>query len=414
MHGTGTPARRVSVTYADSQNIDSFGRLRVSTPTQLISLQNQYDADPIKLESGTTGTGVAPAHNALTRMLALSATAGSGTSWIQSYEYATYIPDRSHRIEATGVFGTAVAGAVVDIGYFDSKNGIFFRQNGTSGYEFVRRTYTGGSVFDEVVPQADWNTDKFNGSGSSGITYNFTKCFILFIDLQYLGMGSIRVGFNYDGCTYIVHEFRHAGVLSVPYMQSATLPIQMLLTATDTADTKTAYFKCAAVVTEGGDPDVEPYSFSTPEGTVTAASGARTHILSLRPLTTFNAITNRTKLKLASIELTVTGSNQVYWELALGATFSVAPTYANVNSTYSASEYGTAGTYNTGGLIIASGYVAATASAKSTVSRSIIQNYPITLDRAGAVRAMGTLSLLVSGIGGTSNTRASFQILETR
>lgn len=414
MHGTGTPARRVSVTYADSPNIDAFGRLRVSTPTQLLSLQNQYDADPIKLETGNTGTGVAPVHVAATRMLELSATAGTGTSWAQTYEYATYIPDRSHRVEVTGVFGTAVANAVVDVGYFDAGNGVFFRQNGTSGYELVRRTSTTGSPVDEVVAQTNWNTDKFDGTGSSGINFDFTKCFILFTDLQYLGMGSIRVGFNYDGCVHIVHEFRHAGILSVPYMQSATLPVQMLLTATATAAPKKAYLKCAAVITEGGDPEIEPYVFATPEGTITAASGARTHILSLRPLTTFNSITNRARLRIASLEMTVTGSNQVYWELVLGATFSVAPTYANVNTTYSASEYGINGTYNTGGLVISSGYIAASASTKVSTSRALIQSYPLTLDRAGAVRSMGTVSLLVSGIGGTSATRASFQFLESR
>ena len=40
--------------------------------------------------------------------------------------------------------------------------------------------------------------------------------------------------------------------------------------------------------------------------------------------------------------------------------------------------------------------------------------YPIALDRAGAVRANGTLSVLVTGIGGTSTCRTSINFKELR
>lgn len=77
-------------------------------------------------------------------------------------------------------------------------------------------------------------------------------------------------------------------------------------------------------------------------------------------------------------------------------------------------QYGTGGTLTAGTLAIASGYVAATTQNKTAVSREISARYPITLDRAGAVRALGTLSLLVSGIGATSATRASLNFTEIR
>ena len=390
---TQYPLGSVSVLLGDSASNDSFSRLRVSEPVGLFSAQCQYDADPLLYETGNTGTGVVPAHNVDTRMVALSATAGTGTSFIQSYEYVPYQPGKSQLIFVTGVIGAAVAAAVVDIGAFDAANGIGLRQNGTSGLQFFRRTSTSGSVVTNTVDQSSWNQDKLDGTGKSGITLDITKAIILVIDAQFLAMGRVRFGFDIDGMIVWAHYMKHANVIAVPYMQTLTLPIQMLITATSTAGTKTAHFKCASVSSEGGFADDAGYSFATPEGTVTAANGARTHILSIRPRTTFNSLANRYRYKTTSLEVFVTGANPVFWELCIGATFSVAPTFGNVNATYSGTDYGTGGTLSAAGLVIASGYVSATNQSKTSVSREIAARYPISLDRAGAVRANGTMSL---------------------
>lgn len=409
-------ASNVNVAIGDSANLDAFSRLRVSNPTSMFSTQMQYNAGILQMETGATGTGAAGSHSSNTRMLALACTAGTGTSFVQSFRYIPYQPLKSHEIAITGLIGAAVSGAVVDVGYFDLSNGIFLRQNGTSGLQFVRRTSTSGSAVDNTVAQASWNLDKLDGTGASGVTIDVTKVFILVIDLQFLGMGRIRIGFDIGGCIIYCHEFLNANVLDTPYMQTGTLPIQMLVTATSTASTKTAYFKCAAVNSEGGFEQADSFHFTTPEGTVTAASGARTHILSVRPRTTFNGITNREDFLLENIEMLVTGNSPVYWELCIGAAFTVAPTFANVNTAYSAFEYGTGGTFGnlTTGLVIDSGYINSSASNKGATSSDATLRYPITLDRAGATRAMGTLSLLVSGIGGASATRAVFNYSEVR
>lgn len=66
------------------------------------------------------------------------------------------------------------------------------------------------------------------------------------------------------------------------------------------------------------------------------------------------------------------------------------------------------------GLVIQSGYVASTAATKDSISLEASTRRPITLDRAGAVRDLGTLTLLVTGIGGNTVTRASFDFDEIR
>lgn len=414
------------ISYSDTGSLDAFSRLRVSTTEELFSVQSQYDAEPMQMEGGATGTGVAPTHSANTRMVELSATAGSGTSFLQSYQYSPYEPGRSQFIAMTGVLGTGVAGAVVDAGYFDANNGVIFRQNGTTNLQLILRTSTSGSVSDaNIVAQSAWSIDKLDGTGPSGLTLDATKAFILIIDLQFLGMGRVRVGFDIDGVIYYAHEFLNANNLSLPYMQSATLPIGMLITATATATTKTAFFKCATVQSEGGELALLGNTFSTPETTATAGSGSRVPLIAIRPKTTFNSLTNRSLFELLELNILATGADPIFWELVVGGNYS-GQTYANVNTTYSGFEYTSVpGAYTnlTGGVVVASGYVGgvgagATAQAPTVTPVSIppliSRKYPITLDRAGAVRDLGTLTLLVTGIGGTSTCRGSMTFKEVR
>lgn len=414
------------ISYSDTGSLDAFSRLRTSGPEDLLSVQCQYDAEPLQLEGGATGTGVAPTHNADTRMVALSATAGSGTSFLQSYQYSPYQPGRSQYIATTFVLGAGVAGATVDVGYFDANNGVILRQNGTTNYQLILRTSTGGSVSDtNIVAQSAWNIDTMlSGTGPSGKTIDFTKAQIMIIDLQFLGMGRVRVGFDIDGVLYYVHEFLNANNLTLPYMQIATLPIGMLITATSTADTKTAYFKCATVQSEGGNLSLIGNSFSTPETTATAGNGTRVPLVAIRPKTTFNSLTNRTLFELTKLNILATGADPIFWELVVGGNYS-GQTYADVNSTYSAFEYTSVpGTYTnlTGGIVIASGYVGGAGSGGTSrpqvtvidIPALLSRKYPIALNRAGAVRSLGTLTLLVTGIGATVVCRGSMNFKEIR
>jgi hypothetical protein len=333
----------------------------------------------------------------------------------QSFEYVPYQAGKSQLIFVTGLLDAAVASAVVDVGAFDAANGLFFRQNGTSGLQFVRRTSTSGSIVNNAVAQTDWNLDKLDGTGPSGFTFDVTKVFILVIDAQFLGMGRVRIGFDIGGIIVYAHEFLNANVIAVPYIQTLHLPIQMLITATSTAGTKTSYFKCASVSSEGGLEEDFAYEFSTPEMTVTAGSGTATHLLSIRPATTFNSLTNRAPIKIRAVDIIVTGTNPVFYQLSIGATWSGAPTWAAVDAAYSAVEYTSAvGTLSGVGTVITSGYVASTGTTRGAASRNMVMRYPITLSRAGAVRANGTMSLIVTGLTGTSATRAAISFSEVR
>ena len=304
-----------AITYADTPSIDAFSRLRVSNPHTIFEVLNQYNSESLRMESGNTGSGVLPAHQANSRMVLLQINAGAGpsSSFVQSFSYLPYQPGKSQLILMTGVFGPGVSGAVQRFGYGDATNGIFYEQSGSTVQLNLISSVSGGIV-NNIVTKANWNLDKMDGTGPSGIILDPTKTFILFIDLQFLAMGRVRVGFDINGTVFYVHQFLTANLTTVPYMQMATLPVKAEITAAGALATPcTAQFKCAGVCSEGG-LDIALGRTFTAEGTVTAASGARTHILSIQPTTTFPAgvFTNRGLIIPLSIEL-LAGANPILW-----------------------------------------------------------------------------------------------------
>jgi hypothetical protein len=115
------------------------------------------------------------------------------------------------------------------------------------------------------------------------------------------------------------------------------------------------------------------------------------------------------------VDVVVTGNNPVKWELCLSDVITGTTTFADVNATYSATEFNTAGTTSGApAIVIAQGFVAASSQAKQAVSARVAMRYPITLNVAGAARSLGTLTVLVTGIGGTSATRAVLNWREIR
>jgi hypothetical protein len=407
------------ISYSDTGALDAFSRLRTSTPETTFQIQNQYDASPLEMEGGASGTGVAPLFSVNNRMVQLSGTAGTGVSYYQSYQYMSYQPGKSQFIAITGVLGTGVAGWTKDFGYFDSLNGVIYRQNGATDLRVGIRSSTSGGVVENWISQANWNIDgmniNLNTKNPSGMTLDPNKAFILLIDLQFLGMGRVRVGFDIDGVVYYVHEFLHANILTVPYMQSATLPVGALLTGTTTAAPTNCYFKCATVQSEGGLLGSFGHQFSTPAFNITAAA-TRTHLMTVRPKTLFNAMPNRSLFSFDQLNITATGNNTIFWELCVGANLTGASVWTSVNATHSAFEYNTNGVFNIAStpIVISSGFIAATNTTKTSMDRNVSMHYPITLTRAGANRDLGQLTLLVTSLANTTVTYASMEHYEIR
>ena len=235
-----------------SSAYDAFGRLRVSNPLTLFDSSNVMSKDSADFDEALTNNGTVT-YTANKSTVNLNVTTASGDKVIrQSKRVMSYQPGKSLFIFNTFVMQTPEANLKQKVGSFDANNGIFFMADGTT-LKIVRRTYTSGSPADTEKSQSEWNGDKLDGTGASGYDLNVDKATILFTDYEWLGMGSVRVGFVIDGKFITAHTFYNANDLDTVYMQTANLPIRYEIETTGTiSGAATLQQVCSSCMIEGG------------------------------------------------------------------------------------------------------------------------------------------------------------------
>src|SRR5579863_8450224 len=184
----------------------------------------------------------------------------------------------------TGFLGAIKTNVAQRIGYFDANDGVFFYQDGTNLGVAVR-TSTSGSPVTTLIPQSTWNIDKLDGTGSSGITITTANTQIFVIDLQWLGTGRVRFGFDIGGVIVYCHAINNANAGETsPYMNTGSLPCRYEITNTGTAaSTTTMKAICTSVISEGGAEIVGGLQFSASNGTTTVGVTTRRPVLSIAP-----------------------------------------------------------------------------------------------------------------------------------
>lgn len=399
--------------FDDSSALDAFKRVRVSNPVNEFTSEFQYNKHPLFYEEITAVNGTI-SHNPNFSAADLDVTTDNGSqAGLQSYEYFRYQPGKSLMIAQTFIMPSAQTGTTMQAGYFDDENGFFFQIKGTT-VQFVRRTKTSGSVVDNEVDQADWNFDKMDGTGPSGVTLDFTKTQQIRIDLQWLSNGRTRMCWDVNGAVVLAHEFLIANVLSTPSTTTANLPIRWLMTNTSApASAKTMIAICVSVATEGGDQTELGHPFGFGNGVTTRTiSTVPFPIVSIRPATTLNSITNRVKFRLDSISIIT--SKDIFWQLVYLPT-SITNASWQSPVTHSSIETDIAGTAIVGGITIHSDSVAgATGQASGMGKIPLTSKLPFALDKAGTDQSR-SLTILCARIGSVdSEVSASFNWTEVR
>jgi hypothetical protein len=254
-------------------NTDAFGRLRVSQPYTLFDSQNRYAADNQFDTSTATGGAITYLPNEASVQMGVTTSSGSEVVR-QSFRSMTYQPGKGLLVLATFVMATAKTNLRQRVGYFGVQNGVFFQLNNTTK-SFILRTYIGGSVDDTTrkVDQSSWNGDKLDGTGASGLTLDLTKPQILWMDFEWLGVGSVRCGFIINGQYIVCHTYNTANVYGTSvYMTTAILPIRYEITNTGTTSgTSNLKQICSSVMSEGG---LEQTSIEHVATMTTSTSGA--------------------------------------------------------------------------------------------------------------------------------------------
>ena len=247
------------VTFNGTTALDAFGRLRVSEPYTLFDSQNRYAADNQFDTSVTAGVGNAFAFLPNESSCSMTVNTTSGSEVVrQTFRNFPYQPGKSLLMMGTFTFAAGKVNLRQRVGYFNTQNGCFFMQDGGTGttLSFTIRTYVSGAVSDaNTVTQANWNGDKLDGTGPSGLLLDVTKTQILFMDFEWLGAGNVRCGFVLNGVFVVAHTFQNANQTgnTAVYMTTAILPIRYEITNTGTTGSSSVMKQiCSTVLSEGG------------------------------------------------------------------------------------------------------------------------------------------------------------------
>lgn len=334
--------------------VDAFGRARTSSPLTLFDSSHRYRDNGLWATSTATGGSVSFLQNEGCMSLGVDTTANAEVVR-ETFKVFAYQPGKSLQVLNTFVMNPAKTNLRQRVGYFGAQNGMFVELD-NDVLSFVRRSYVGGSIQETRVAKADWNMDKMDGTGPSQLTLDITKAQIFWMDIEWLGLGSVRMGFVINGQMIHCHTFHHANFITSPYITTACLPVRYEIKNTGvTASASVLKQVCSTVISEGGyqlqgAQKTAGTTITTPYA-LSATPGAYSPVVSVRLKSdALDAISI-----ISAISLMGVGNGKNFsWRLTSGAT--VTTTAWTSAGTDSAVEYTTSGTAVSGGRVLATGF----------------------------------------------------------
>jgi hypothetical protein len=388
---------------------DAFKRLRVSTADTLFDSQSQYDVQPllwnIKKTSGGSETHLP--NESATRLAVTS----SNNEYIirQTKEYFHYEPGKSHLVLVSFAFGPTPPGISKKVGYFDDQNGIYLENSGGQLY-IVKRSYVGGSVVNTSIPTGSWNNLK-NVAISPAV--NPEKAQIFWVDLQWLGVGSVRCGLVIDGQFCLMHTFSHSNIIDATYMRTATLPVRYEIVNSTASVASSMRAIACSVQSENGLERIYGFNACATNGATPVSVTTRRQVLGVRPAALFNSIANRAQYDFNQLCIRC-ATNDALIELVYNPASVTSASFAAVNGAYSAMELDVTGAALTGGTVLLAFPVAAGSVLQwSPVGEfSLMGKIPLSLDVDGSNPTV--LSVVATAFTGTASVSATLNWTEYR
>lgn len=327
--------------------VDSFSRLRVSEPR--VAFEYTFGAMTPTLattiwESTAYGAGT----EALTTNLygtTLTTTVATATGrWLQTYNHVRYAPGIStifrgtfNLINPTAANLRQRIGMFTDQGTFPSTagDGVYF-ENDSGVFAVVRRYMTQGATgLEERVVRTNWNVDKLDGTGTSGVTLDFTKTQHLVIEFQWLGVGTIRFGFETSVGLVWAHKMVSANSLAESWSRTGSLPVraECYNYGASTINNMTLINTC--VIQEGDVADIRGWKYFGGNSGATAKVGGTAAglfpVLGIKAATT-NDLTKRARIIPHMVTVVVavvaTGATSLQCSLLMNGTPATGATFA--------------------------------------------------------------------------------------
>jgi hypothetical protein len=277
----------------DTVQHTSHNRRKVSTYEITDFATFPFTKNDNDFDEQITGTASAT-HQPYLGMVQLSVGGTTGDQIIrQTRRVQRYLPGRANEASFSVILDGVSAGIRTRFGVFDEYNGAYFEHDGDD-YNVVIRRNTASGIEEERIARVDWNQDKLDGTGPSGIIGDPTAIQMLVIEYEWYGAGQVDFKFVIDNNAHSVHQINHANRHDHTWASYGSFPIRYELTnVTGATGTHT--------MNQGS------HSFLT-EGTTTLL-GRQLSISS--PLTGYNLATARTFYPVLAVRLKSTALNSV-------------------------------------------------------------------------------------------------------
>ncbi len=167
-------------------------------------------------------------------------------------------------------------------------------------------TAAGAAATDTWVPQTQWNGDKLDGTGPSGVTLDKSKGNVFQVGMQYLGFGvvtmQIEVATAAAGTRFVtVHTFRNPNALTAPHQTQPSFPFTMAAySAGSTTDVSVSIGSYAGFI-EGPTVNIGPRSSYDVTTAVSSSTSAYTPLFTIRNSLIFNGRPNQSVVKLLTV-----------------------------------------------------------------------------------------------------------------
>jgi hypothetical protein len=356
-------------------------RLKVS-PYQTVFFNTfQYGIETDVWDQRIVGVGTATWNQyASNIVMQVGSTAGSKIIR-QTKNVMRYIPGRSATLAFAIRFDNPQVGIRRRFGLFDNTNGAYFEDNGGT-YSYVIRSTTSGITTEIRIGRDEWNGEKFDGNGWTGITADPSKQQMISIGYEWYGAGTVEFSWLIKGETIRSHRFDNSNINDNVWCSTPFLPIRLEIeNITGVAGTHYMYQGSNSLIQEGEPEKLGTLlSQSNPiTGTTMASSDTFYPILSLRlKSTALQAV-----MLLRSLQAATNDNTNVYWKLLENATLNN-PVWIDHPNPDSFVQYDISATGVSGGRDILSGFTITGSSALINVDTSA----DLQLGRSG----IGTIS----------------------
>jgi hypothetical protein len=284
----------------------------------------------------------------------------------QTKNVMRYIPGRP----ATLAFAIRLEQPQVGIrrrfGLFDDNNGAYFEDDGGT-YSYVIRTSTSGITTEIRVGRDEWNGEKFDGNGWTGVIADPTKQQMISISYEWYGAGTVEFNWLMKGETIRSHQFDNSNNLDKVWCSTPFLPIRCEIeNVTGVAGTHYLYQGSNSLIQEGGADKLGTLLSQSNgiTGTTMAVANTFYPIISLRlKSSALNAV-----MLLRSLQAVTNDNTNVYWQLLQNATLTN-PNWTNHPDVDSFVQYDISATALSGGRDILSGFTISGGSSLTEIDR---------------------------------------------